>query len=87
MCFVIFFAKSYEFFIFPVKSTCQLERLLHDNENIIMQATLEEYDDMRDNMSFAMLEREKVSGVGGTIVATYENKHFLVVPFTKIISV
>ncbi|XP_063863908.1 LOW QUALITY PROTEIN: uncharacterized protein LOC135102557 [Scylla paramamosain] len=43
------------------KSTCQLERLLHDNENIIMQATLEEYDDMRDNMSFAMLEKEKLA--------------------------
>lgn len=44
-----------------MKSTCRLDRLLHVKENIILQATLEEYEDVRDNMSFAMLQREKVS--------------------------
>lgn len=44
-----------------MKSTCRLGLVRHINENIILQATLEEYDDVRDNMSFAMVQREKVS--------------------------
>lgn len=54
----------------PVKSTCRLERLLHVKENIILQATLEEYEDVRDNMSYGMLQREKVSVRGGTMEGT-----------------
>lgn len=48
-----------------MKSSCRLDRMLHVNENIILQATLEEFEDSRDNMSFAMLQREKVSVGGG----------------------
>lgn len=44
-----------------MKSSCRLDRMLHVNENIILQATLEEFEDSRDNMSYAMLQREKVS--------------------------
>lgn len=50
---------------FHMKSSCRLDRMLHVNENIILQATLEEFEDSRDNMSFAMLQREKVSVGGG----------------------
>lgn len=57
-----FLSKSYNSLLFPVKSTCRLGRFMQFKENIILQATLEEYDDVRDNMSFAMLDREKVSG-------------------------
>ncbi|XP_071514906.1 uncharacterized protein [Panulirus ornatus] len=41
------------------KSECQLEVVSHIGENIILQATLEEFEDSRDNMSAAMLHKEK----------------------------
>lgn len=40
-------------------SECQLEVVSHIGENIILQAKLEEFEDSRDNMSAAMLHKEK----------------------------
>nr|XP_045582939.1 uncharacterized protein LOC123745882 isoform X2 [Procambarus clarkii] len=40
-------------------SDCRLEIVTHVGENIILQATLEEYEDSRDNMSAVMLHNEK----------------------------
>ncbi|KAK4312989.1 hypothetical protein Pmani_015654 [Petrolisthes manimaculis] len=47
--------------LFNNMSECRLEEVLHVGENIIMQATLDEFADSRDNMSAAMLHKEKES--------------------------
>ncbi|KAK8744146.1 hypothetical protein OTU49_001022, partial [Cherax quadricarinatus] len=40
-------------------SECRLEVVTHVGENIILQATLEEYEDNRDNMTAVMFHKEK----------------------------
>lgn len=41
------------------KTACKLDLIEHIGENIILQATLEEFDYTRDNMSAIMLHKEK----------------------------
>ncbi|KAK7067896.1 hypothetical protein SK128_019585 [Halocaridina rubra] len=40
-------------------SVCRLEKVDHIDENIVLQALLEEFDDDRDNMTVEMLHKEK----------------------------